>query len=46
MKPIFLTEEPARAALYRATKGKTPPVDRKGGWRFPSRFPPVMVAAE
>ena len=25
---------------WRATKGKTPPVDAKGGWRFPSLNPP------
>jgi hypothetical protein len=25
---------------YRATKGKSPPVDVKGGWRFPSLNPP------
>ncbi|MGJ0507475.1 MAG: hypothetical protein ACR652_10120 [Methylocystis sp.] len=33
-------------AFYRATKGKTPPIDRRGGWRFPSRWPPSMQAAE
>lgn len=33
-------------AFYRATKGKTPPLDRKGGWRFPSRWPPVPTVAE
>jgi hypothetical protein len=25
---------------YRAAKGKSPPVDAKGGWRFPSLNPP------
>jgi hypothetical protein len=25
---------------WRATKGKSPPVDTKGGWRFPSLTPP------
>jgi hypothetical protein len=25
---------------WRATRGKTPPTDAKGGWRFPSRYPP------
>jgi hypothetical protein len=25
---------------WRATKGKSPPVDAKGGWRFPSLNPP------
>jgi hypothetical protein len=25
---------------WRATKGKSPPVDAKGGWRFPSFNPP------
>jgi hypothetical protein len=34
------------AAFYRATKGKTPPLDRRGGWRFPTRTPPAAVAAE
>jgi hypothetical protein len=33
-------------AFWRATRGKTPPLDRKGGWRFPSRFPRAMVAEE
>jgi hypothetical protein len=36
----------AWAAYWRATKGKTPPQDRDGGWRFPSRLPPAMIAAE
>ena len=30
----------AWAEHYRATKGKSPPVDAKGGWRFPSLNPP------
>jgi hypothetical protein len=30
----------AWAAFYKATRGKTPPQDRKGGWRFTSRWPP------
>jgi hypothetical protein len=25
---------------------KTPPLDRRGGWRFPSRWPPTIQAAE
>jgi hypothetical protein len=25
---------------WRATKGKSPPIDAKGGWRFPSLNPP------
>ena len=33
-------------AFYRATKGKTPPQDRRGGWWFPSRLPPSLQAAE
>jgi len=28
---------------WRATKGKSPPVDAKGGWRFPSRIPPAPL---
>lgn len=31
----------AWSAFYRTTKGKTPPQDKRGGWRFPSRFPPA-----
>lgn len=30
----------AWAAFWRATKGKGPPIDRRGGWRFPSLTPP------
>jgi hypothetical protein len=36
----------AWAAFYRATRGKTPPQDKAGGWRFPSRFPPSLQPAE
>ncbi|MGE3266860.1 hypothetical protein [Methylocystis sp.] len=36
----------AWAAFYTQTKGKTPPIDRRGGWRFPAQFPPAMDAAE
>jgi len=36
----------AWAVFWRATKGKTPPTDRRGGWRFPSRRPPTMQGAE
>lgn len=32
----------AWAAYWRATKGKTPPQDRNGGWRFPSPLPPPL----
>ena len=37
----------AWADHWRASKGKSPPVDAKGGWRFPSRIPPEpqLVAA-
>ncbi len=28
---------------WRATKGKRPPVDAKGGWRFPSKCPPAPL---
>ena len=31
-------------AFYKQTKGKTPPLDRRGGWRFPSRIPPASDA--
>jgi hypothetical protein len=30
----------AWAAFYKATRGKTPPQDRRGGWRFASKWPP------
>jgi hypothetical protein len=33
----------AWAEHWRATKGKSPPVDVKGGWRFPSRHPPAPL---
>jgi hypothetical protein len=32
-------------SFYRATKGKCPALDRKGGWRFPSRSPPTLREA-
>ncbi len=28
---------------WRATKGKRPPVDARGGWRFPSQYPPAPL---
>jgi hypothetical protein len=36
------------AAFWRATRGKSPPTDKRGGWRFPHRVPPdrLAVAAE
>ena len=33
----------AWADHWRATKGKSPPVDAKGGWRFPSQYPPASL---
>ena len=27
-------------------RGRTPPMDRRGGWWFPSRLPPSLQAAE
>lgn len=33
------------AAWWRASKGKSPPVDSKGGWRFPSLVPPDVARA-
>lgn len=30
----------AWVAFWKATKGRTPPTDKRGGWRFPSRTPP------
>lgn len=30
------------SAFYRATRGKSPPMDRRGGWRFPARSPPPL----
>lgn len=35
----------AWSAFYRATKGKTQPMDSRGGWRFPTRWPPEMSDA-
>lgn len=35
----------AWAEHYRSTKGKTPPVDAKGGWRFPAPMPPAVEVA-
>lgn len=34
----------AWSAHWRATKGKTPPMDARGGWRFPSPLPPAVAA--
>jgi hypothetical protein len=40
----------AWSAHWRATKGRSPPLDKRGGWRFPSRWPrefeAMAVAAE
>ena len=33
----------AWASYWRETKGRTPPQDKRGGWRFPSRIPPAIV---
>ncbi len=35
----------AWSAFYRAAKGKTPPMDSRGGWRFLTRRPPGMSDA-
>lgn len=32
------------ADFWRATHGKSPPTDKRGGWRFPSRSPPALAA--
>jgi hypothetical protein len=32
----------AWSSFYRATKGKTPPLDRRGGWWFSGRKPPPL----
>ena len=32
----------AWARVWRETKGKSPPLDAKGGWRFASRWPPEV----
>ncbi len=34
---------PGYADRYRAAKGKSPPVDAKGGWRFPPQCPPAPL---
>ncbi len=36
---------PAWEAFYRKTKGKSPPTDASGGWRFPSEYPPEEQVA-
>jgi hypothetical protein len=33
------------AAFWRSTKGRSPPTDGRGGWRFPSPLPPSLEAA-
>lgn len=40
--PYGSKEWSAWAEHYRATRGKTPPQDRRGGWRFPSLIPPSL----
>jgi hypothetical protein len=35
----------AWSAHWQATKGKRPPIDAKGGWRFPTLAPPDIRAA-
>jgi hypothetical protein len=35
----------AWSAHWLATKGKRPPIDSKGGWRFPTLAPPEVMAA-
>jgi biotin operon repressor len=32
------------ADFWRTRHGKSPPTDRRGGWRFPSRSPPALAA--
>jgi hypothetical protein len=36
---------PEWAAWWRATKGRSPPTDARGCWRFPSLSPPALEAA-
>ncbi|VFU08419.1 conserved protein of unknown function [Methylocella tundrae] len=31
-------------AFVKARTGRTPPLDRNGGWRFPSEWPPMNAA--
>ena len=31
-------------AFWKATKGRTPPTDKRGGWRFPSKAPPAVIS--
>jgi hypothetical protein len=33
-------------AAWTAYRGRSLPLDRRGGWRVPSRWPPAMMAAE
>lgn len=46
---IDTPEWDAWAAHWRSSKGLSPPTDKRGGWNFPSRWPPTIasrVAAE
>ena len=42
----YSPEGRAWATFWKTTKGRTPPIDSKGGWWFPSRLPPSLQAAE
>lgn len=42
--PYGSPEWNAWSAHYRASRGKTPPQDKRGGWRFPTPFPPSTNA--
>jgi hypothetical protein len=43
--PYGTAQWDAWSAFYRATRGKTPPIDRRGGWRFPGPEPPLQPDA-
>jgi hypothetical protein len=43
---IWLAHDTPEWRAWAAYRGKSPPMDQRGGWRFPSRWPPVGGAGE
>jgi hypothetical protein len=43
---VWLASGSPEWRAWSAYRGRSPPIDRKGGWRFPSRLPPSREAAE
>lgn len=45
--PLFWVDAGSREwQAWTRFRGKSPPIDRRGGWRFPTRWPPTIQAAE